>query len=381
VSTPNSTVLISGASVAGTALAFWLNHHGFSVSVVERYQGLRPGGQAIDVRGPALTVLDRMGLLEAATAKKTAIRGMSLVDADGNEVSRHSEATATGGIIDNDDLELLRDDLVAMLYAAAPNTEYLFGDSVVTIDDHDGSVVVGFEQGPTRAFDLVIGADGLHSNVRRLAFGPESDFIKHMDMYAAIFTAPNFLGLDYWQLWHGDAAGRFFGLYSARENTESRVMFGFPDNQLSLDYRDVAAQRAEIVGRFAESGPFASRLLAAMRGSTDFYCDEMAQILMDTWSRGRVALVGDAAHCASPMSGQGTSLALIGAYVLAGELAAANGDHRLGFTNYEVTLRQHVLDTQALAFEDNSDEDVWAARFYPVINSFAVKDYPAAPTR
>jgi 2-polyprenyl-6-methoxyphenol hydroxylase-like FAD-dependent oxidoreductase len=107
----------------------------------------------------------------------------------------------------------------------------------------------------------------------------------------------------------------------------------------------------------------------------------MAQILMDTWSRGRVALAGDAAHCASPLSGQGTSLALIGAYVLAGELAAANGDHRLGFTNYEVTLRQHVLDTQALAFEDNSDEDVWAARFYPVINSFAVKDYPAAPTR
>ena len=158
-------------------------------------------------------------------------------------------------------------------------------------------------------------------------------------------------------------------------------LFGFGDDRLVLDHRDVDAQRAEVRRRFEGSGPFASRLLAAMSDATDFYCDELAQIVMNTWSRGRVALVGDAAHCASPMSGQGTSLALIGAYVLAGELASAGGDHRDGFANYEATLRQYVLDNQALAFGVGPDDEFWAERVYPVINSFTVKDYPVVAER
>lgn len=375
-------VLVSGASVAGTALAYWLGRHGFTVTVVERHDGLRAGGQAIDVRGPALDVLDKMGLLDAVAARKTAIRGMSLVDADGAEISRDTEVTYTGGVIDNPDIEILRDDLVALLFDVTRGTEYLFGDSVATLDERDDCVLVGFEHAAPRTFDLVIGADGLHSNVRRLAFGAESQFIKHMDQFVAICTAPNFMGLDHWQLWYTDeSTGAWAGTYSARDNTESRVMFGFTDGQLSLDYHDVEAQRAEVNRRFAGTGRFVARLLEATVEANDFYCDEMAQILLDSWSRGRVGLVGDAAHCASPMSGQGTTLALLGAYVLAGELAAAGDDYRRGFASYEAVLHRYVVDNQSLAFQEDNDSPEAREEFYRVVNSFTLKDYPVGRER
>jgi 2-polyprenyl-6-methoxyphenol hydroxylase-like FAD-dependent oxidoreductase len=375
-------VLVSGASVAGTAVAYWLHRNGHSVTVVERHPGLRPGGQAIDVRGPALTVLDRMGLLADARSRATDFRGMSTVDAAGVEISRDTEKTATGGVIGNDDIEILRDDLVELIHAATPDVEYVFGDSVTAVDDRGDAVAVEFAGATPRTFDLVVGADGLHSGVRRLVFGPEAGFLRRMGAYLAICTTGNFLGLSRWQTWYSMREPVLFcGVYSVRDDTEARVMFGFLDHDLELDYRDAAAQRAEIERRLAGSGAFVDRLLDETRGATDFYCDEAAQIIMDTWSRGRVVLVGDAAHCASPLSGQGTSLALLGAYVLAGELTAACGDHKRAFAGYESTLRNHVLDTQALAFEDSSDDATWWEQFYPVIKSFTPKDYPSVATR
>jgi 2-polyprenyl-6-methoxyphenol hydroxylase-like FAD-dependent oxidoreductase len=372
-----TTVLVSGASVAGTALAYWLGRQGFTVTVVERSQGLRPGGQAIDVRGPARDVVDRMGLLDAVAARKTAIRGMSFVDADGNELSRDTESTLTGGVIDNPDVEILRDDLVGLLYAATAGAEYVFGDSIATLDERGDSELVGFERGPTRAFDLVIGADGLHSVVRRLAFGPESEFIKRMGAYVAICTTSNFLDLDHWQVWHRDeATGTVAGMYSARGNSEARAMLGFTDRQCNLDYRDVDAQWRELQRRFGDGGWVVPRLLAAMREAPDFYFDEMAQIIMDSWSRGRIGLVGDAGYCCSPLSGQGTSAALIGAYVLAGELGAAGADYRRGFAHYEAELRDYVLGNQSLAFdEDTGDEPIPPEVRHRIVNSFTLKDY------
>ncbi|MGB8388140.1 FAD-dependent monooxygenase, partial [Mycobacterium sp.] len=200
-------VLVSGASVAGNAVAYWLAHHGYSVTVVERYPGMRPGGQAIDVRGPALTVLERMWLQAAADHLRTRIRGSSVVDRDGYELSRDTESTPTGGPIHSPDIELLRDDLVELLYEASRlKVEYLFGDSIASLEDDGTSVRVTFERAAPRSFDLVIGADGLHSNVRRLVFGPEEQFIERLGTHAAIFTVPNFLDLDYWQTWHyGDS--------------------------------------------------------------------------------------------------------------------------------------------------------------------------------
>ena len=345
-------VLVSGASVAGVTVAYWLAHHGYSVTVVERYPGLRPGGQAIDVRGPALTVLERMGLLEAARDRRTHIRGASVVDRDGNELSRDTESTPTGGIIDNPDVELLRDDLLELLYdASQPTAEYLFDDSIAELEDDGTAVGVTFERAAARSFDLVIGADGLHSNVRQLVFGPEEQFIDRLGTYAAIFTVPNFLGLDFWQTWHyGEST--MAGVYSARHNTEARAMLGFMDTDLRIDYRDTEAQFAELERRMADDGWVRPQLLHYMRTAADFYFDEMSQIKMDRWSKGRVALVGDAGYCCSPLSGQGTSVALLGAYILAGELAAAGDDYEKGFTSYQAEFHDYLKRNQWLVVDN-----------------------------
>ena len=373
-------VLISGASIAGTTLAYWLGQHNFSATVVERHPGLRPGGQAIDVRGPALTVLERMGLLEAAADRKTRIQGSSVVDRDGNELSRDTELTPTGGPIDNPDIELLRDDLVELLHEATlPRTEYLFGDSIATLDNRGPGVDVTFESGSTRTFDLVIGADGLHSNVRKLVFGPEDRFIKRLGTHAAIFTVPNFLDLDYWQMWHyGDST--MAGVYSARNNTEARAMLGFMDDELRLDYRDTEAQFAEVEQRMSDDGWVRPQLLQYMRNAPDFYFDEMAQIVMDHWSIGRVALVGDAAYCCSPLSGQGTSVALLGAYILAGELKRATQrdwvDHGLAFTNYFKRFHGYIERTQFLATDNiPGGAPISQEQFDAIVNSITPSNY------
>ncbi|MCV6977264.1 FAD-binding protein [Mycobacterium bourgelatii] len=374
------TVLISGASVAGTTAAYWLQQQGFSVTVVERYPGLRPGGQAIDVRGPALTVLDRMGLLAAAEEKKTRIRGASVVDRDGNELSRDTESTLTGGPIDNPDIELLRDDLVQLLYQATqPDTEYVFDDSIVSIRSFGETVEVTFRYGEPRNFDLVIGADGLHSNVRELVFGPEERFIKRLGTHAAIFTIPNFLNLDYWQTWHyGDNS--MAGVYSARDNTEARAMLGFLDPDLHIDYRETEEQFAELERRMADDGWIRPQLLSYMRSAPDFYFDEMAQILMDHWSIGRVVLVGDAAYCCSPLSGQGTSVALLGAYILAGELKKSTRntfvDHGEAFTNYFQRFKAYTEGNQFLATDNiPGGAPISQEQFEYIINSIELPDY------
>ena len=372
-------ILVSGASVAGATAAYWLAHHGHSVTVVERYPGLRPGGQAIDVRGPALTVLERMMLRAAADHRRTRIRGASVVDSDGNELSRDTESTPTGGLIANPDIELLRDDLIELLYEATQlKVEYLFDDSIESLDDDGTAVAVTFERAATRDFGLVIGADGLHSNVRQLVFGPEEQFIDRLGTHAAIFTVPNFLDLDYWQTWHyGDKT--MAGIYSARNNTEARAMVGFMDTDLKVDYRDTEAQFAELEKRMADDGWIRPQLLEYMRTAPDFYFDEMSQIKMDRWSKGRVTLVGDAGYCCSPLSGQGTSVALLGAYILAGELAQAiqaGGDYELGFTNYQKEFQDYVKRNQWLVVDNiPGGAPIPQEVFERIVNSITLKEY------
>ena len=371
-----SRVLVSGASVAGTAVAYWLAQHGHSVTVVECYPGLRRGGQAIDVRGPALTVLERMGLLADAQEHRTLIRGASVVDRDGNELSRDTESTPTGGPIASPDIELLRDDLIELLFdASQPTTEYMFDDSIAALQDDGNSVRVTFEGAAARSFDLLIGADGLHSNVRRLVFGQEERFIERLGTHAAIFTVPNFLDLDYWQTWHyGDST--MAGVYSARNNTEARAMLGFMDTDLRIDFRDTEAQFAELEKRMADDGWVRPQLLEYMRTAPDFYFDEMSQIKMDRWSLGRVALVGDAAYCCSPLSGQGTSVALLGAYVLAGELAAAGDDYELGFANYHKEFHDYVKRNQWLVVDNiPGGAPIPQEVFDRIVRSITLKDY------
>ncbi len=348
-------VLISGAGVAGLALACRLRRKGFAVTVVERAPGLRTGGQAVDIRGVALDVVDRMGLGERMRTARTRMRGMSMVDRDGNELFRSEERTFSSGRLDSEDVELLREDLTDILYQEAEDgVEYVFDDSITALRQDEHGVRIELERGGARGFDLVIGADGAHSTVRRLAFGPEQRISKHLGQYLAIFPTANFLDLDNWQMWFRDETSRTGGaLYPVRDNTELRVTLGFlSEEPVPYDHRDVQRQKQIVTERLANAGWRTPELLAAMTGASDFYFDAMTQIHLDRWATGRVALVGDAGYCPSPLSGQGTSLALVGAYVLAEELARPHTAHGAAFAAYEQRMRPYVTLNQALATEN-----------------------------
>ncbi|MEW1639145.1 FAD-dependent monooxygenase [Streptomyces sp. NPDC093801] len=337
------TVLISGASVAGPALAYWLHRHGFAPTVVERAPALRDGGYAVDFRGEAhLAVLRRMGILDALEAARTGTGSMSYVNSAGRRLADLPADLFAG------DLEVLRGDLARILYdATEEHTEYVFGDSVTSLTEDADGVHVTFERGAPRRFDLVVGADGMHSRTRALVFGPEERFVRHLGVYCAVFTTANHLGLDH----TGHAyltPGRLVSMYSARGNTEAKGVFYFGSPLLDLDRRDVARQQALLTERFAGNGWQSDHLLEQMRHAPDFYFDSVGQVHMDGWSRGRVVLLGDAAYCPSPLSGMGSGLALVGAYVLAGELAAARGDHRTAFARYEREMRAYAQGCQKM---------------------------------
>ncbi|MCZ4121883.1 FAD-dependent monooxygenase [Streptomyces sp. H39-S7] len=351
----NNTVLISGASIGGPALAYWLAEYGFEVTVVERAPAFRPGGQAVDVRGPALDVAERMGVLDELRASATDMRGMSVVDATGKELYRSTEGTISGGDFGTADVEILRDDLCQVLFrSTADRVEYLFDDSIAALSEDAQGLHVSFENGPARTFDLVVGADGLHSNTRRLAFGPEADCITHLGTYLSVFTAPNYLELDRWQVWYqGGAAGG--AIMTARGNTEIRVFVGFETPEpVDYDFRDIEAQKKLVHDRLVDVGWEFPRALQYMWDAPDFHFDSMSQIHLEQWWRGRVALIGDAGYCGSPLSGQGTSMAMVGAYVLAGELKAAGGDHRIAYPAYQDALRGYVADNQRLALTNKA---------------------------
>jgi 2-polyprenyl-6-methoxyphenol hydroxylase-like FAD-dependent oxidoreductase len=247
------------------------------------------------------------------------------------------------------EIEILRGDLIRILYAAArDDVGYIFDDSITAISQSEEGVRVNFERSEPRHFDLVVGADGLHSKVRALAFGDESKFVRDLGAYVSIFTTPNHFDLDGWELMYS-TPGKTSALYPARHNTEAKAMFFFASEPLHYDRHDIAQQRSILAQAFAGEGWEVPRLLEAMWDAPDFYFDRVSQVHLDSWSSGRVVLVGDASYCPSPMAGVGTSLALVGAYVLAGELKAASGDHRRAFSRYEERMLEHVEQGQKLA--------------------------------
>jgi 2-polyprenyl-6-methoxyphenol hydroxylase-like FAD-dependent oxidoreductase len=358
----NKDVLISGASVAGLTLAYWLRRLGFTPVVVERTSAPRDGGQAVDLRGAAIEVARRTGILDAARAARTGTRGMSYVSSAGKRLASIDGAF---GVIDPTDVEIIRGDLVSILYQATRNdVEFIFDDSISGLADAADGVTVTFDRSAPRTFHLVAGADGLHSRVRDLAFGPESRFIGQLGLYLSVFTIPNDLELDHWQLIYV-TPGKSVTVTSARDNREARAIFFFASRPLEYDHRDRGQQQELLAAAFAGAAWEVPRLLTAMRASPDFFFDSVSQVRMGSWSAGRVTLVGDAGYCPSPLSGQGSSLALVGAYVLASELRAADGDHRDAFARYQRRMQDFVERNQRIAtgnakrFTPTSRRQIW----------------------
>jgi 2-polyprenyl-6-methoxyphenol hydroxylase-like FAD-dependent oxidoreductase len=342
------TVLISGGGIAGPALAYWLHRWGFGVTVVERAPGPRPGGQAVDLRGAARTVVDRMGLLDQVRAVSLEQRGIAWVRADGRIAARlPSEAFGGEGIVS--EIEVLRGDLAAILFeATAATAEYLFDDAVTALDQDGDGVTVAFERSAPRRFDLVVGADGAHSAVRTLALDPEQRCVRPIGLCTSWFTVPAELDLDGWFLMYNEPGGLAATLRPGRLPGEHKAGLSFRVGAGAVLPGDLPDQKRLLAERFAGAGWAVPRLLQGMADATDFAFDELAQVRLGAWSRGRVAVLGDAAWSPTPLSGLGTSLALVGAYVLAGELGAAGGEPGIAFRRYEEALRTYVAGAQQL---------------------------------
>ena len=341
-------VLISGAGIAGPAVAYWLRMAGFRPTVVERAPAPRPGGQAVDLRGAGRTVTERMGLLDRVRAVALEQEGFAYVDARGRLTAR-MPADAFGGEGIVSEIEVLRGDLCRVLYEASlPETEYLFDDTITGIEQDAGGVTVTFEKAPPRRFSLVVGADGLHSAVRRLAFGPDAACLRPFHLYMAWYTTPAEIDLGGWFLMYNAPGGLVAGARPGRDSDEIKVMLSFRAESATYEQLGRADQLELVEKRFAGAGWEVPRLLDAMRRATDFYFDSVGQVHLDEWSRGRVVLLGDAGYCPSPLSGLGTSLALVGAYILVGELVAAGGDDVIAFRRYQQRMRAYVAQAQQL---------------------------------
>ena len=368
------SVLISGASVAGPALAFWLVRLGFAVTIVEKAPALREGGYAVDFRGTSMEVLRRMGLLEAIRAEATNMGDMFYVDKSGRKIATMPAAAFSG------ELEIMRGDLARILYdATCKDAEYIFGDSIAALNDAGPHVEVTFESGSVRRFDLVVGADGVHSNVRSKTFGDARDYVRDLGLAVSIFTVPNRLDLDHSGHLYS-APGTVAGVYSARDNREARALFYFRADAAEFACRDPRRQKQIVREHYAGQGWHVPELIADMESAPDFYYDSVSQVVLPQWHKGRVVLLGDAAGCASPLSGMGTGMAVTGAYILAHELAQTS-DHAEAFAAYQRKMTPFVEKSQKFARESVAHfapASRWAVFMHMLVMRFLVPRIPVA---
>ncbi|UXA06025.1 FAD-dependent monooxygenase [Mycobacterium sp. SMC-2] len=340
-------ILVSGASIAGPVLAYWLTRHGFDVTVVERAPTLRKtGGHAVDLFRPAMEISAKMGVLSQIEALATGTNRMTM-HREGRARPFEIDLTKIYAATSDRHVEIMRDDLSDIYYSAGRDeVEYLFGDSVTAIE-HDGEVT--FEHAPARRFDVIVGADGLHSNVRRLTFGEEADLTRFLGGYLAVVSAPKALARRGEVTCHV-GMGRVAAIYTAEHLDDARAVFLFrSDRELDYDHRDTLRQKALLRDALAGMHEQVDGWLKEIDRTPAFYFDSISQLRLDRWSRRRVTLVGDAGYCPGPAVGGSTSLAVLGAYVLAGELAQADGDHLRAFAAYELQMREPVRRSRAFA--------------------------------
>ena len=343
-------VLVSGASIAGLSTAYWLTKLGYQVTVVELAAQPRLGGAAINVQGDALASAKQMGIFEQLKAHCLPPSQLEFKNAD--DVTENPLPLPEGAapFADNDpeEIEIERDKLVTILLGALPNeVDFLFNNRITELSETADAIHVTFRHGAARAFDLVFGCDGLHSGVRQIWFGHESEYACFLAHYASL-TIVNRLLLpqNTAQLYNTPGKGVMLNAYNGKTDI---IFWFFSENELPYDYRDAAQQREIVLQQFAGQGWRTAELLAEVQASGISYFDKFSQIKMPSWTKGRVALVGDAAYCASPAAGIGASLAISGAAAVAEALEKHNGNFDLAFQAYNQALRPFIEEVQATA--------------------------------
>ena len=336
-------VLISGAGIAGPCLAYWLERGGHQPTIVERAPSLRAGGYIVDFWGAGFDVAERMGIVPGILEAGYDMEEMRQVDRNGKRLSGLSVGVLkrlTGGRFTS----VPRSELSALIFQSlGDRVETVFDDSITAIDDVGDAVRVQFERSPQRSFDLVVGADGLHSQVRRLAFGDE--FERYLGIKVAAFSIPGYQPRDEGIYMMHTELGQQVGRFAMRDD---RMLFLFVFKDPSPDLpSNIGAQKALLRERFAGSGWESPSILAALDRADTLYLDRVSQIHMERWTRGRVALVGDAAFCVSLLGGQGSALAMVAAYILGGELAG--GDYESAFARYHERLYRFIAGKQRAA--------------------------------
>ncbi|MFJ2482672.1 FAD-dependent monooxygenase [Pseudomonas sp. NPDC087598] len=338
-------ILVTGASIAGPALAYWLSRQGKDVTVVERAPEFRDGGQTIDVRGAGREVVRRMGLEELIRANTTHEQGIAFVDKD-NQTKAFIGVNAFEGEGPIAELEILRGELAKLLIEHSQDrVTYRFGDSVAAIEDEGEQVRVRFEKGDEQVYDLVLVAEGIGSTTRNQVFGDEVRR-RPLNLYTAYFTVPRQPSDGRIMRWHNIPGGRCVCLRPDNLGT-TRAFLSFQQAPSGYEKLTQDEQKSLLKRLFADAGWQTPRILAALDETSDLYLEAVGQVKMSQWSKGRIALLGDAAYCASPISGMGTSLGLCGAYVLAGELGR-HADHTEAFAAYEKLMRPYVDQAQSV---------------------------------
>ncbi len=339
-------ILISGAGIAGPTLAYWLAKYGFEPTIVEASPRLRTGGYIIDFWGAGFDIAERMGLLQEVMSKGYKVKEVRVVNRSGKRIAGFP-VDGLSQITHGRFVSLPRGELAAAIVGKLEGrVETIFGDSIDRMDQTDGGVQVTFKRGGTREFDLVVGADGLHSRVRELAFGEESQFEKYLGYKVAAFEVDGYRPRDELIYLMYTQVGQQLGRFTMRDD---RTMFFFivkDDDPAGTD--NIQAQKALLRQRFGDSGWECPQILDALDAASNLYFDRVSQIKMDSrqglWTRGRVTLIGDAASCVSLLAGQGTALAMVAAYILAGELYRAQGNYAEAFKRYQGAVRAFRIE-------------------------------------
>jgi 2-polyprenyl-6-methoxyphenol hydroxylase-like FAD-dependent oxidoreductase len=342
-------IAISGAGIAGPTLAHWLLRAGHEPTLIEKAPGPRAGGYMVDFWGVGFTVAERMGLLPAIRQAGYVVREVRLVDGRGRKVGGLSAEVFRASLGDRF-VSLPRGQLATEIYRSVEGRcEAIFGNTAIALTERPDGVEVSFANGPARSFDLVIGADGQHSAVRHLAFGPEDRFERDIGYYVAAFEADGYEPRDELVYVSRSRPGRQLARFAEREGRTLFLLVFAASHMESAAPRDTNGRKAILRRVFSDFGWEASHILDALDAVDEVYFDRVSQIIMPCWSRGRVALLGDAAACVSLLAGEGCGLAMTGGYVLAGELARASGDHARAFQQFEQRMRPLITTKQESA--------------------------------